>query len=350
MPGPRDYSAGARTALANLSGGFCYFPGCNEPITRFVEGHPANNFQIAHIADANPGNRYVEGMSDQERAHFSNLILLCKPHHDLIDKISPSDYPSEVLRKWKGEREGADRGALESLGPITEDDLAEALRDALADQQALEAAVVAAHAARDQDRLQVLRATAAGAALTAWDRICSAYGVDQDQGAGFEGGRPVAHLSPIDLSVWEDIREEYQRLAHPDEFKQAREVFEALAQATVPDPDAPTSSRRFFKRVGDWVEGCHAIVIEIETARGISRGRLPQAIEGYAELVGVDLDALPGSLAGFPQFWIPHPYDHRLAIPADWRELYANGFYDRFNEDDGRAKPRPYIRSWAQPK
>jgi hypothetical protein len=59
QPGPREYTAGTRSALATSSQGTCYFPGCNEPTTKFIEGEPFNNFEIAHIRDAKPGNRYL---------------------------------------------------------------------------------------------------------------------------------------------------------------------------------------------------------------------------------------------------------------------------------------------------
>jgi len=55
VPGPRDYSAGARAALVALANGKCYFPDCLTPIVVFLEDEPFVNFEIAHIRDANPG-------------------------------------------------------------------------------------------------------------------------------------------------------------------------------------------------------------------------------------------------------------------------------------------------------
>lgn len=132
MSGPRDYSAGTRAALATLSNGHCYYPNCHEPTIVFVNGEPITNYQIAHIKDANPGNRYEPNMTDEERASFKNLVLLCKPHHTYVDKTKPGDFPSDVLQGWKDDREGAGVAALRGLDGLTEERLEELIRDALA--------------------------------------------------------------------------------------------------------------------------------------------------------------------------------------------------------------------------
>lgn len=63
-------------------------------------------------------------MDDNERRSFSNLILLCKPHHDQVDKTDPESYPTEMLESWKTEKEaGLEIGAAE----LTEENLGEAL-------------------------------------------------------------------------------------------------------------------------------------------------------------------------------------------------------------------------------
>jgi hypothetical protein len=51
----RKYTHGVRFALAALCGGTCYWPGCGEPVVRFVDDDPISNLQIAHIAGATPG-------------------------------------------------------------------------------------------------------------------------------------------------------------------------------------------------------------------------------------------------------------------------------------------------------
>jgi len=67
-------------------------------------------------------------MTDDERRSFANLILLCKPHHDLIDKLRPEEYPVDTLERWKVEREGAESGMLAS---VSEDRLEEMILEAV---------------------------------------------------------------------------------------------------------------------------------------------------------------------------------------------------------------------------
>lgn len=105
MPGARDYTDTTRTALAVLSRGSCYFPGCERPVIVMLDDEPYVDVQIAHIYDANVGNRHDPNMTDDQRRDFSNLILLCKPHHNLVDKRHPDRFPAQVLRAWKSERE-----------------------------------------------------------------------------------------------------------------------------------------------------------------------------------------------------------------------------------------------------
>jgi len=122
----RQYSVGTERALFSLAQRTCYFPGCPEPVVRFVEGYPATNVQIAHIHGAKPSSeRYDRSMTDHERAAFTNLLLLCKPHHDLVDRIAPADYPPNILRRWKAEREGGTTGDLSSVIGLTDTQLAE---------------------------------------------------------------------------------------------------------------------------------------------------------------------------------------------------------------------------------
>ena len=70
MPDASRYSAGTRAALALLSRGTCYYPGCQEQVIVFQEGEPYINYQIAHIRDANPGNRYDSAMDDDGVSPF----------------------------------------------------------------------------------------------------------------------------------------------------------------------------------------------------------------------------------------------------------------------------------------
>lgn len=128
MSGPRDYARSTIFALATLGEGRCYWPQppCSVPVTVFIDGEPVSNLQIAHIraAKAN-GPRYVPSMSDDERRAWSNLILLCTPHHNMIDKLKPNDYSIEDLERWKNERETGGLARLRGLNDLTEDRLQE---------------------------------------------------------------------------------------------------------------------------------------------------------------------------------------------------------------------------------
>ena len=70
-------------------------------------------------------------MTDDDRASFDNLLLLCKPHHDLVDRIRPGDFPVYLVQDWKKQREGQDMDVLSSLRDLTETRLAELLEDAM---------------------------------------------------------------------------------------------------------------------------------------------------------------------------------------------------------------------------
>lgn len=134
--GPRDYAAGVKPALAALSKGTCYFPDCPTPIIVFFQGEPFVNVDVAHIRDAKPGNRYDAQMSDDDRRSFSNLLLLCKPHHTLVDKTHPERFSISELERWKADREHDSIEALNGLRGLTESHLAELI--ALATQSVVE--------------------------------------------------------------------------------------------------------------------------------------------------------------------------------------------------------------------
>ncbi len=128
MDGPRAYSAGTRAALFHLSRGVCYFPDCTRPVVVFLDGEPYIDCQITHIRDAKPGNRYSAEMSDEDRRSFVNLVLLCKPHHELVDKRRPEDFYITDLEDWKRSREGAEGLDLGEIGSVTEELLSQAIK------------------------------------------------------------------------------------------------------------------------------------------------------------------------------------------------------------------------------
>jgi len=131
-PGPRDYTSGTERALFTFSRMACYFPDCSAAVITFVNGEPVCSVQIAHIHGANPNSeRYDPAMTDHQRRAFSNLILLCTPHHTVVDRLHPKDYPAEVLQEWKTSREaeaGIDDVALSAL---TEERLVELIEKAV---------------------------------------------------------------------------------------------------------------------------------------------------------------------------------------------------------------------------
>lgn len=132
MTNPRSYTTGATAALQSLCRGSCYWPSCAEPVVRFVDGKPVANLQIAHIRAANRGGpRYVPDMEDIERNAFPNLILLCHPHHTIVDRDRSDKYTIEILHQWKVEREAAGQAALAGLRNVTEDRLQELISEAI---------------------------------------------------------------------------------------------------------------------------------------------------------------------------------------------------------------------------
>lgn len=131
----RSYNTGIRAALASLSRGSCYWPHCGEPVIRFVQGTPVANLQIAHIhALERGGPRYRESMTSEERNSFGNLILLCHPHHVVVDKKSVDKFPPGLLFKWKQNREASGQSSLSGLRNVTEEQLEKLLSAAISEQ------------------------------------------------------------------------------------------------------------------------------------------------------------------------------------------------------------------------
>jgi hypothetical protein len=118
-----------QAALWALSNGRCYAPGCAAPVV--VEVRPGvyrKNAQTAHIRGVR-APRYDRALSPEECAHFTNLLILCLPHHAEVDDKRTADklYPPQLLRKWKTDHEGRNGTALAALGVIDEESLTELL-------------------------------------------------------------------------------------------------------------------------------------------------------------------------------------------------------------------------------
>ena len=159
MPGPREYTRSTIFALAALGGGRCYWPKppCAQHVTVIINGQPVTNLQIAHIRAANPnGPRYVEKMSDPERRSWKNLILLCTPHHNIIDKLHPDDYSIEDLEGWKSDREAGGLAALKGLKDLTEDRLQEMLAYSIREAHREIREMLAEHKPIDPDAAMLL--------------------------------------------------------------------------------------------------------------------------------------------------------------------------------------------------
>ncbi|MEU6441327.1 HNH endonuclease signature motif containing protein [Streptomyces sp. NPDC047046] len=130
----RSYSNATIAALMTLARGGCYWPDCGVPTIRMVNGAPRLNLEIAHIrAFEEGGKRADPGWSTAERNGFSNLILLCHPHHSEVDGVNSEEYPVELLERWKRDREADGVSALAGLNDLTEQRLAEMITGAQTD-------------------------------------------------------------------------------------------------------------------------------------------------------------------------------------------------------------------------
>jgi hypothetical protein len=124
------YSVETRAAVAALSRGSCYFPGCRTPILVFLGGEPVVNVEIVHIRSSEPGRpRYVAGVSSETVNSFENLLLLCVPHRKTVDRDEQA-HPIDLLETWRPQPEAGGHGALTALRDVTADQLDELLTTA----------------------------------------------------------------------------------------------------------------------------------------------------------------------------------------------------------------------------
>jgi hypothetical protein len=92
-------SVGTQRRLWSESGGYCQSPTCGDFL--FAEDADIDFAQMAHIVGASQdGPRGKSNLTPQERAHHSNITVLCPKCHILIDRL-PDDYPLTVLHGWK---------------------------------------------------------------------------------------------------------------------------------------------------------------------------------------------------------------------------------------------------------
>ena len=110
----RDYKPSTVRRLDILSGNQCAAPGCTRSL--IASDDESIISKICHIEAASKnGPRFNPNMTDEERRHFNNLILLCEECHTIIDnKSNETEYPVELLREWKLNHESKKLSALNS--------------------------------------------------------------------------------------------------------------------------------------------------------------------------------------------------------------------------------------------
>lgn len=98
--------------LWGKAAGRCQYDGCNKPL--YIDSHTKSLFNqayIAHIiADKPTGPRGNPVLSERLKSDLSNLMLLCDPHHRLVDREDVGGHPVELLMAMKRQHE--DRMAL----------------------------------------------------------------------------------------------------------------------------------------------------------------------------------------------------------------------------------------------
>jgi len=94
-----------RLRLWVRAGGRCQFKHCNKLLYEHSMTLSAGNFaDVAHIIGAKEDAARGGTESLELQSEYSNLMLMCKECHKLIDD-NPKDYPIILLRKWKKEHE-----------------------------------------------------------------------------------------------------------------------------------------------------------------------------------------------------------------------------------------------------
>jgi hypothetical protein len=105
MSSARNYTQATIKKLFASSGNQCAFPDCTQNIVD-KEGNMIG--EICHIEAAEQGGlRYNPVPTNKERAHYNNLLLLCRNHHTpVIDNPDNIDkYTVEALREMKENHE-----------------------------------------------------------------------------------------------------------------------------------------------------------------------------------------------------------------------------------------------------
>lgn len=99
----RQYTDKTLKRLFGLSGNECAFAGCTRLL---VNTKNAKDSNICHIEAASEGGeRYNPSMTDEARADYQNLILLCVQHHDETNNVEL--YTVSALQEMKGSHESS---------------------------------------------------------------------------------------------------------------------------------------------------------------------------------------------------------------------------------------------------
>lgn len=100
-----------------LSGNKCAFPQCTHEI---IDENGTFVAELCHIEAAMPGGeRFNPNMTNEERAHSSNLLFLCHKHHKVTDNVK--DFDVEKLKKIKFQHENLFRNIMSDMLKTIED-------------------------------------------------------------------------------------------------------------------------------------------------------------------------------------------------------------------------------------
>ena len=101
--GKANPDANTRRMLFAHSGGFCQNPECNANLFHEIGDSSFHIAEMAHVFSAEDGGpRAKEGLSEEDRGKYENLIILCPTCHTKVDKAE-EDYPDSTLKKWKND-------------------------------------------------------------------------------------------------------------------------------------------------------------------------------------------------------------------------------------------------------
>lgn len=94
-----------RLELWVKAGGRCQMKHCNKPVYEHGMTLAKGNFaEVAHIIGAKKAGPRGNQDSEELQISFSNLMLLCKDCHKLVDTYE-KQYGADLLRQWKREHE-----------------------------------------------------------------------------------------------------------------------------------------------------------------------------------------------------------------------------------------------------